>query len=240
MSLFYYFRAKSQLRPKRTYRKVEKAFKKYLETIPKGKQLGFTNYHIKDIVETHGIGIGSAGLEVYTLLLEGPNQALENDIVISIKQGVNSAVGRVIKDKNIQDYFLHNGHRTVLSQRALQAHTDPWLGYTKIDGMGRLVTEISPYTVDLDWKDINDMEDLLDTVNYLGQATAKIHCVSDVDSDQNLVPFSTDFAIHNVLEGKTDEFVNHLVDFGVRYGNQTRKDYTLFVDAFRNHQFNGI
>lgn len=104
---------------KRTYRKVENAFKKYLKTIPKGKQLGFTNYHVKDIVETHGIGIGSAGLEVYTLLLEGYNQALENDIVISIKQGADSAVSTVIKDKRIQNSFQHNGHRTVLSQRAL-------------------------------------------------------------------------------------------------------------------------
>lgn len=81
------------------------------------------------------------------------------------------------------------------------------------------------------------MENLLETCNYLGQATAKIHCVSDVDSDQNLVPFSTDFAIHNVLANKTEDFVNHITNFGMQYGNQTRKDYMLFVDAFRNHQF---
>lgn len=225
---------------KRTRRKVESAFRRYLKTIPQRKLQANMNYHIKDVVETRGVGIGSAGYEIYTLLLEGPNQALENDIVISMKQGQTPSASRVVTDEALHQYFKHNGHRTVLSQRALQAYSDPWLGYTDLNGEGRVVAEISPYNADLEWEDINIMSDILELVAFLGQAVAKIHCVSDEDSDQTLVPFSTDEAIHSVLKGQEDNFVQHLMEFGQRYGAQVREDYYLFVDAFRNHQFPGL
>ena len=45
----------------------------------------------------------------------------------------------------MEKYFEHEGHRTVVSQRALQVHTDPLLGYTEVDGVGYVVSEVSPY-----------------------------------------------------------------------------------------------
>jgi uncharacterized protein (DUF2252 family) len=124
----------------------------------------------------------------------------------------------------------------VLSQRALQAYADPWLGYTTLDGAGQLVAEASPYVGDLDWTDINEMDDILELLVYLGQAVAKVHCVSDVDSDLTLVPFSTDKALNAVLQGREEEFVNSMVAFSESYGDVVRDDYRHFVDAFRNHQ----
>jgi len=106
--------------------------------------------------------------------------------------------------------------------------------------VGQLVAEVSPYTADLEWDDINDMDDILPLLSFMGQAVAKIHCVSDVDSDQTLVPFSTDQAIHGVLKGHEDAFVAAMVAFGEGYGEIVRDDYRLFVDAFRNHQIPGV
>ena len=74
-------------------------------------------------------------------------------------------------------------------------------------------------------------------VEYLGQAVAKIHCVSDADSDQTLVPFSTDKAIHAAFRGREGEFVKAIADFGQEYGEIVRNDHRLFIDAFRNHMF---
>ncbi|MEZ4606584.1 MAG: DUF2252 family protein [Deinococcales bacterium] len=51
--------------------KVEKAFEKYLETIPAGKRESALNYRIKDVTVTYGIGIGSAGVRTFTILVEG-------------------------------------------------------------------------------------------------------------------------------------------------------------------------
>lgn len=223
-----------------TRRKVEAAFAEYLNTIPPGKRFGGVSYNIKDVVLRKGMGIGSAGLPSYNVLVEGPTQALENDIVVYMKQAAPAAPSRAVTDPQIRDYFVHDGHRTVISQRALQAYADPWLGYATLNGKGQLVAEASPYVTDLEWGDINDVDDILQVLAYLGQATAKIHCVSDVDSDQTLVPFSTDEAINSVLEGHEAEFTAEMQEFGHGYGSVVRDDYRLFVDAFRNRLFPGL
>lgn len=220
--------------------RVMEAFEQYLQTIPPGKRQNRVSYNVKDIIARRGVGIGSAGLPSFNLLVEGHTQALENDIVIYMKQAQTASPSRFISDESIKGYFEHNGHRTVLSQRALQAYADPWLGYTALAGVGQLVAEVSPYTTDLAWDNINDLADILQMLDYLGQAVAKMHCVSDVDSDQELVPFSTDQAINEALQGNEDDFVQAMVVFGEGYGDIVRDDYVLFIDAFRNHQIPGL
>ena len=71
----------------------------------------------------------------------------------------------------------------MVSQRALQVHTDPLLGYTSLDGVGYVVAEVSPYEFDLDWGEINEPDEMASVVQNLGRATAKVHCASDEDSD---------------------------------------------------------
>ncbi len=187
-----------------------------------------------------GSGIGSAGLQMYTVLLEGETQALENDILISLKVAQPAAAARYVNDDSVTNYFTHDGHRTAISQRALQTNADPFLGHTTFDGQGMFVTEVSPYGADLDWDDINDLDDVLQVVEQLGRCVAKIHCCSDDDSDQTLVTFSTEEAINGVIAGRETEFVNYLVDFGESYGAVVRNDHRLFVDAFRNRQIPGL
>jgi hypothetical protein len=92
--------------------------------------------------------------------------------------------------------------------------------------VGQLVAELSPYEADLNW------DDILGLVDDLGQATAKIHCISDIDSDQTLVPFSTDNAIHAVLDGREDDFIAYLVGFGEAYGAVVRHDYVRVANTF--------
>ena len=43
-----------------------------------------------------------------------------------------------------------------IPQRALQANADPLLGYTKIGDVGFVVSEISPYDTDLDWRELTE------------------------------------------------------------------------------------
>lgn len=214
--------------------KVLAAFERYLESIPPKKRLPGVTYRVKDVVGRRGVGIGSAGLQSFNLLLEGRTQALENDIIIYMVQATTSSPSRVVPDPEIKAFFTHEGHRTVVSQRALQAYADPLLGYADIDGVGQLVAESSPYVADLDWGNINDLGEILELLSYLGQAVAKIHCVADDSCDHTLVPFSTDRAIMKVLSGREDAFVDEMVRFGTEYGGIVRDDHRLFVDAFRN------
>ena len=220
---------------------VREAVEKYVERVPRSKRSSRpVFYRIKDVVGRKGFGIGSAGLPAYNVLIEGASQALENDIVLSLKQGNVAAPSRIVDEPGVREYFEHEGHRTAVSQRALQVHTDPLLGYTEIDGTGFVVAELSPYELDLDWSDLTEPEDIAPLLEDLGRATAKVHCVSDEDSDQTLVTFQTEDAIQNVVDGRLDEFVGEIVDFGIAYAEVSRKDHQLFVNAFREGEIAGV
>jgi len=160
--------------------------------------------------------------------------------VLSMKQANVPALSRVIDIAEAQDYFEHEGHRTTISQRSLQVHSDPFLGYTTLKGVGYVVDELSPYESDLVWDDINEPEDMEGLLRDLGRATAKIHCASDADSDESLVRFQTEYAIADALEGREGEFVADLVDFCIAYAGRVRKDHALFVDAFREGRIGGV
>ncbi len=221
-------------------RKVEAAFEAYLDTIPGRREFRSLTYQVKDMVGRTGFGIGSAGLPAYNVLVEGPTQALENDVVLSMKQGNVAAPSRIVPDERLESYFLHHGHRTAVSQRALQAHADPWLGHTEMDGVGFVVPELSPYVEDLDWDDFTEPEEISPVLDYLGRATAKVHCVADEDSDPTMVGFQTEDEIVRTIGDVEREFVEEMVDFGMGYAGIARDDHRLFVDAFRNGQIPGL
>jgi uncharacterized protein (DUF2252 family) len=214
------------------------AFQDYLTTLP--AQANPVEHVIKDVALRKGVGIGSAGLPSYNLLLEGRSQALENDVILYMKQAAVPAVARHVTDEKVASYFLHQGHRTAESQRALQAYADPWLGYTTLSGVGQLVAEVSPYSADLDWDDVNEPDELRSIMRDLGRAVARMHSVADDESSHDLVDFSTEEAIVAVIDGDRTGFVGMLVDFAHRYGAQAREDHQRFVDLFRNGRLPGV
>lgn len=216
------------------------AFEEYQESIPYDKRFSNIAYNVKDVVGRSGFGIGSAGLPAYNILIEGFSEALDNDIVLSMKQGNVAAPSRIVSDPQVASYFPHHGHRTAVSQRALQAHADPLLGYTELGGAGFVVSELGPYNADLEWEELTEPSDIAPVLDYLGRATAKVHCVADSDSDQTLVPFQTEQALQNILDGREEEFVAWLVDFAHSYAQVVRNDHQLFLDAFRENQIPGV
>jgi uncharacterized protein (DUF2252 family) len=190
-------------------------------------------YELRDVVGKSGFGIGSAGLPAYNLLVEGFSQALDNDVVLSMKQANVPALSRFVDSAGVDRYFEHEGHRTVVSQRALQVHTDPLLGYTDHDKVGYVVSELSPYEVDLDWTALTEPAQIRSVVDHLGRATAKIHCASDEDSEQDLVTFQVEEAIAEALDGRRKAFIGWVTDWAIAYADRVREDHALFVAAFR-------
>ncbi len=220
--------------PRQERAEVVAAFRAYLETIPESKRFDRALfYELRDVVGRSGFGIGSAGLPAYNVLVEGYSQALDNDVVLSMKQANVPALSRFVDTSEVDAYFEHEGHRTAVSQRALQVHTDPLLGHTRIGGAGYVVAEVSPYEVDLDWGEVNEPAEMRAVVDLLGRATAKIHCASDEDSQQDLVDFQVEEAIARSLKGRRNDYVAWLGEWAIEYAARVREDHALFVDAFR-------
>ncbi|CAF0865701.1 unnamed protein product [Adineta ricciae] len=234
-----------------------RAFQKYLETIPENKKIaerglssGQLTYRIKDIVARSSPGIGSAGKISYSFLIEGRSETLENDVVLYMKPAQRSAISYVVQHPVLDEYFKHDGLRTVLCSYAMQASTPKWLGYTTLGSIPCLVDAVEAHSEDLDWSDVTDFKEVVEVVQYLGKATAKIHCVADSDcvntpKDVSHLPFSviprdTEHTIRDAIHGEDDEFIQDMVEFGMVYGEQIRRDHQLFFEAFRNNQFPGL
>ena len=119
------------------------------------------------------MGIGSAGKISYSMLVEGPTESLENDVILFMKPAQKSAVSFVIKDDDLEQHFADDALRIVLCSYALQAETPKWLGYTSLESIPWLVDQSTPYSGDLDWKNINDTKEILEVVTFLGKATGE-------------------------------------------------------------------
>jgi uncharacterized protein (DUF2252 family) len=135
---------------------------------------------IKDIVARSSPGIGSAGKISYSILLEGPTETLENDIILYMKPAQKSAISYVIQQPDLEKYFHHDGLRTVLCSYAMQAATPKWLGYTSLGSVPCLVDEVTTHSVDLEWDDISDFNDIIEVVTYLGQATGSLNDLNHI------------------------------------------------------------
>jgi uncharacterized protein (DUF2252 family) len=216
------------------------AYEGYLETIPDAKRQHSISYAVKDVVGRTGFGIGSAGLPAYNLLVEGRTQALENDVVLAMKQAQVPAPSRVVRDDRIRACFEHEGHRTAVSQHALQAHADPWVGWCELAGVGQVIKELSPYEADLDWGAVTEPDEMLPLLRDLGRATAKVHCVSDASSEHPLVDVEVEGRITAMIGDETEAFAADLAAFGAAYGAIARQDHRRFVDAFRNGMIPGL
>ncbi|KAK3680609.1 hypothetical protein LTR37_021135 [Vermiconidia calcicola] len=219
--------------------KVKEAFNNYLKNLPHSDHRG--SCRVKDVIARRGVGIGSAGLPTYNVLVEGETEALEYDRIVYLKQSQPSAVSRHVNVPEAQQYFKHEGHRTVISQRALQDHADPWAGWAEIEGEGYMASEVSPYAIDFEWNDINDIEEMVSVVADLGRATAIMHGAADEDSQHSgLVQFDTEQAIDAAISKDEAGFERLLLDFAHKYSARVREDHRLFVDMFRNGQVPGL
>lgn len=221
--------------------KILQAFDNYKKTLPNLERSPVSSIHVKDVVGHRSVGIGSAGLPSHNILLDGSTDALENDVVLYMKQAQIPALSMYITDDKIRNHFKNEGHRSVLSQRALQRHSDPLLGWTEIEGVGQLVAEISPYESDLDWSDINDPKQISAVVADLGRATAMMHAAGDEEQEHSgLVPFSAEKAIDAEISGDLAGFKDLLVNFAHDYSARVRDDHQIFVDLFRNGRIKGL
>ncbi|CAF1098904.1 unnamed protein product [Rotaria sp. Silwood1] len=240
-----------------TRENIMHAFQTYLKTIPQNKKKSKRNfdndqlqYRVKDIVARSSSGIGSAGKISYSLLIEGRTETLENDIILYMKPAQKSAIADIIKNPTLNEYFKHDGLRIVLCSYAMQASTPRWLGYTTLGSISCLVDAVTAHSESLDWSDINEFQDVVEIIQYVGRAMAKIHCVADSDclntpKDIACLPFSiiprnTEHTIRDTIYGRDDDFIQDMVEFGMVYGEQVRRDHRLFFEAFRNHQIPGL
>ncbi|WP_274919276.1 DUF2252 family protein [Streptomyces sp. WZ-12] len=209
------------------------AFDGYLETLPETGPARPEAYRVKDVVGRRGPG-ATGGAAAYDLLLEGGSDALESDVVLTVRRARPPALARYRPVPEVAAQVRHDGHRAVLARRALQAHADPWLGWAELDGADLVVGEVSPYAVGLDWSDLDDPEEIAAAVAGLGRVTAAAHAAGDGKGGHPLVPFRPERAIDAALAADEDGFGPLLADFAHSCAARTRADHRIFVELLRD------
>jgi uncharacterized protein (DUF2252 family) len=112
-----------------TKQKVIEGLNRYSLTLPRERRLMLGHYHIADVAH-RVVGVGSVGTRAYLVLLFGNSEG--DPLFLQVKEAMAPAHGPFLPPALGE--FQHNGKRVIIGQRALQASSDPMLGYAEIDG----------------------------------------------------------------------------------------------------------
>ena len=105
-------------------------------------------YHVVDVAHRI-VGVGSVGTRAYLVLLFGNGE--DDPLFLQVKEATVPAHAPYLPA--LEKEFHHNGYRVVVGQRALQASSDPMLGYTSIDGRDFYVRQMKNLkaSVPIEW-----------------------------------------------------------------------------------------
>ena len=109
--------------------KVIKALNQYARTLPRERRIMLNRYSVSDVAH-RVVGVGSVGTRAYLVLLFGNGDS--DPLFLQVKEAIAPAHAPFVP--LLEEEFRHNGKRVITGQRALQASSDPMLGYTTIDG----------------------------------------------------------------------------------------------------------
>jgi len=158
------------------------------------------------------VGTGSVGLRDYCIYFENPSREQGTDpLFLQIKEETHSAWSPYLPHG---DAHTHQGHRAMDGQRAMQLTSDPFLGYTTIDGRDFLVRQLNDHKASLDLKTLTPAS-LLGYADLCGELLARGHARA-----------GDPIAIAAYL-GKSPRFDHALLLFARSYADKTERDWTL-------------
>jgi uncharacterized protein (DUF2252 family) len=166
------------------------------------------------------VGVGSVGTRCYILLLVGRD---ENDpLFLQVKE----AQASVVEPFAGKSAYPNHGQRVVAGQRLMQAATDIFLGWQRINGLDGSTRDY--YLRQLhDWKGSADVDALLlpgakHYARICGATLARAHA-----------RWGDRIAIASYL-GRGDAFDRAIADFASSYAEQNERDYATLLDAMKS------
>jgi len=153
------------------------------------------------------VGTGSVGLRDYCVYFEGNGPG--DPLFLQIKEEPASGYTPYLPDARPPH---HNGQRTAEGQKAMQAQSDPFLGWTRFDGRDYLVRQLNDHKGSIDLNDLAG-PGLEAYAEVCGELLARGHARSG------------DPLILAGYIGSGDGFAEALAKFGSAYADQTEEDW---------------
>jgi uncharacterized protein (DUF2252 family) len=189
----------------------------YLRTLQPERRHFLAQYEPVDVA-FKVVGTGSVGLRDYCIYFESRARPANSDpLFLQIKEEPLSAYAAYLPEG---DAHTHQGHRVVDGQRAMQLTSDPFLGYTSIDGRDYLVRQLNDHKASLNIAAL-DNRALLGYADICGELFARGHARA-----------GDPVSIAAYL-GSSDRFDRALLSFARAYADKTEKDYKIFCTAMK-------
>jgi uncharacterized protein (DUF2252 family) len=200
--------------PHKTATLVIHSLKNYRRTLGAGRQLIFDAYRPVDVA-FKVVGTGSVGTRDYVVLMFG--NGLKDPLFIQIKEALKSCYEPYLPGSKPPS---HCGQRVAQGQQRMQTVSDPFLGWTSIEGRDYLVRQLADHKASLEPADLKGGV-LFDYSMVCGETLAKAH--ARTGSAALLVGYC----------GNSDKLDRAVAAFAKAYASQTERDYAAFLKAIR-------
>ena len=189
----------------------------YARTLQPERRYFLGQYLPKDVA-FKVVGTGSVGLRDYCIYLEGVSRPHGTDpLFLQIKEEPASAYSPYLPEGSMHS---HQGHRVMDGQRAMQLTSDPFLGYTTIEGRDYLVRQLNDHKASLDLETLTPSS-LLGYADVCGELFARGHARAG------------DPVSIAAYMGDSDRFDRAILAFAHAYADKTEKDWALLKKSMK-------
>ena len=189
---------------------VEEVFKKYRASLSDDRRHLLNQFSFVDTARKV-VGVGSVGMRVQLLLLQGRDGT--DPLFLQIKQAGRS----VLEAHTRKSRYRNHGARVINGQRLIQSATDIFVGWTSFAGMDFYVRQFRDMKIIPESAGIAPV--LAEFATACGEVLARAHARS-----------GDPLAIASYI-GQSDTFERSVAAFARRYADQTERDHQEMLDA---------
>jgi len=199
-----------------TAAEVLASLRAYRSTLSASRRRTFERYRAVDVAFKL-VGTGSVGTRDFVVLLFG--NGVDDPLFIQVKQELPSCYAAYLPSAPRAE---HEGQRVADGQMMMQTLSDPFLGYTRFGGHDYLVRQLADHKAALDPSELR-RETLFEYATLCGEVLAKGHARTG------------DAALLAGYVGKSSRLDKAIAAFALKYAEQTKADYRVFIREHRAH-----
>ena len=193
---------------------VPRAVETYLASVRDEQHVLLNRYRVADVARKV-VGVGSVGTRCFVVLLLGKDDT--DPLFLQVKEAQPSVLERYAGASP----YPNCAQRVVTGQRLMQAASDIFLGWSRVDGVDYYVRQLrdrkySPVVAAMDNMALNAYADLC------GWALARAHARAG------------DAAQISGYLGKSPVFDDAIASFAEAYADQTERDHSVLVAAVKS------
>ena len=186
----------------------------YVESLSAERKKFFSQYRPMDVA-FKVVGTGSVGLRDYCIYMVGNGP--KDPLFLQIKEEVASAYSPFLRHSSGKgNHHSHQGRRAVEGERLMQLQSDPFLGWTTLQGRDYRVRQLNDHKASVKLDELKQAG-LVEYARVCGDLLARGHARAG------------DCSMLSGYLGVSGRFEAAVANFAMAYGDQTDRDWQELV-----------